>query len=156
MSTALLDVTSDINVALWFATHDWNSGSPSREGVKRVVYRFDTQRLDHCCAEYNAIAKEAAIATGIAPPPPCFLITLDDIPQSFACRPARQSGGSIYGLDQLSLIDLLVRGEALQIFEFLIDLEMPEVGGLTSSFLAPADDPFLELVEEFKSSHPGL
>jgi hypothetical protein len=54
------------------------------------------------------------------------------------------------------LIDLLVRGEALQIFEFLIDLEMPEVGGLTSSFLAPADDPFLELVEEFKSSHPGL
>ena len=47
LATALVDVTDDARVALWFATHQWDAKrAPLAAGGQGVVYRFDRQQLN--------------------------------------------------------------------------------------------------------------
>jgi hypothetical protein len=52
LRTHFLDMTSDWQAAIWFATHDWTTGT-YRAGGDGVIYRFDVQNLIKAQDEAN-------------------------------------------------------------------------------------------------------
>lgn len=142
LATALVDLTDDCRVALWFATNEWEPARPPpASDSEGVVYRFDRQQLEHALDAYFMSSRLEAIEQGLVPPPPFFVQPIADIPPDCALRPSRQRGYSVYGLDQMRLIQFILEREICAVFTFAHG-RAPALGPIDRDYLVPQDDPF--------------
>jgi hypothetical protein len=117
VSTALVDVTFDYEIAAWFATHGWMSSDSKLTG-SGVIYRLNLPLLQKAFAFYTETSRQQARAENRAPTPPLFIEDIRDIPETFAARPSRQRGASVYGFDQIGVLELARTFEMIEVFEF--------------------------------------
>jgi hypothetical protein len=94
-------------------------------------------------------SRKRAEEDGRPPTPEFFLEDIRAIPESFAMRPSRQSGASVYGFDQLDVLRLAQDHGAVEAFLFPHGVVPPSLGHITQNFLTPPNDPFLKVVEKF-------
>lgn len=142
LATALVDVTDDCRVALWFATHEWDATRPPPAvGTEGVVYRFDRKQLGHALEAQFLTTLAFALGKGLPPPPPFFVQPIADIPESCARRPGRQRGFSVYGFDQAQLLQFILEREICAVFTFAHG-PAPALGPIDRDYLVPQDDPF--------------
>jgi hypothetical protein len=148
ISTALVDLTSDIQVAAWFATHFW--GSDDRPTGEGVIYRFEVAKIHAVLEEITVLMRNNAVAQGIGIPPPLFLESVCHIPVDFALRPSRQAGFSVFGFDQINLLKLLEETGAFEVFRFPHEANTPYLAHVDREYLTPSkDDPFFEVLASF-------
>lgn len=150
LATALVDVTDDVNVALWFATHEWNARQPlPAAGSEGVVYRFDREQLEHALKAQFLSMLRWALEKRLPPPPPFFVQEIANIPASCALRPARQRGFSVYGFDQKDLVQFITERRICEVFTFAHGA-IPDLGIINRDYLAPAQDPFDAVLAEWR------
>jgi hypothetical protein len=149
VSTSLTDVTFDYRVAAWFATNSWEERDPAPTGIG-VIYRLNVSLLEKAFPFYTNISRNRASANKLAPTPPLFIEDIRGIPESFAARPVRQAGASIYGFDQVELLKLAQDFNMIEAFEFP-HAGTPDLGRMSREYLIPSKDPFLPVVEGFKT-----
>lgn len=114
----MVDVSTSIGAAAWFATRDWESGkvAGSNDGSPGVIYRFDAGKI----AGYM----DRHIAGPGAMPPPALhafgVFGLADIASrfSFLDRPRLQRGGSLLGMENVVTHFLMLMNDAVEVFPF--------------------------------------
>ena len=144
VSTALLDVTSSLPVAAWFATQPWNPGSPPPQEGLGVIYRFDLGLLLRAATAWHRVMIRWAYEEKRLPPPEPFVQSLRLVPSSFAARPTRQHGLSIYGTDNDYVLSRAEQMGAIGAFLFPHTQDAPVVVGRRE--ITPPDDPFLDFL----------
>jgi hypothetical protein len=150
LATALVDVTDDARVALWFATHQWDATrSPPAPGSEGVVYRFDREQLNAALEAQFLSMLAWALKEGLAPAPPLFVQEIADIPQGCALRPSRQRGFSIYGFDQMQLVQFIIARGICEIFTF-VHGAVPALDPIDRDYLVPKEDPFDVVLAEWR------
>ena len=150
IATALVDVTFSIDVALWFATNPWKENERHPSKGPGVVYRFDRPGLEKLFAIYYEDVRERSVQQRILPPPRLFIADIRDIPKSCALRPNRQQGASIYGFDQIAILDYAERYDLIHVFEFSNGATTMGDDLPIRDYLIPLEDPFLELTKDFE------
>jgi len=147
--STMLDVTKSPDVAVWFASHNWDGTSvgshPDNHGI---IYRFNAPRIQD-------VVQQELLAEGKNDMPTLRnfgLFGLADIsvmPPAVAARPSAQSGGSLFGLENAFLHLLLwisnqegVTVEALTFPHRDTDVHATT---LTKPDLCPVDDPALSV-----------
>jgi hypothetical protein len=142
IATALVDLTDDVRVALWFAVHAWDAmRPPPAAGSEGVVYRFDRKQLEAALEAQSLTMFRWALEQRRPPPPPFFVQEIADIPESCALRPSRQRGLSVYGFDQMQLIQFIIARGICEIFTFVHGVA-PALGPIDRDYLVPKEDPF--------------
>lgn len=147
LPTTMVDITSSLDVASWFATHSWTDGCPYAEG-EGVIYRFDKNLIR------RIIQKELheSFVPKIAQMEACALYGISDIRDmdiAYGARPKAQHGGSIFGLEN-SLLYLTMNianfktqynsGDAFSAHVFPIRKDAATSLGLSKNDLAPPGD----------------
>jgi len=153
--TALLDLTSDPDVAAWFATNLWGA-PPQPQPLKGdgVIYRFNMQTLLAGVFFYNqTLESESGADIYKAPPDRAFVQRLDPIPAAFALRPVRQEAVVVSGFDVFSFVQQFEVAGEIDAFMFPHREDQLSRWPLKHSreYLTPPDDPFLDLKREFES-----
>lgn len=141
--SSMVDVTSSIGVALWFATHEWSTGHRVVDPAGRgVIYRFrDVNSLLRQVEGHlsNDLAREVVARTGTYG---CADLSKLGVP---AERARRQSGGAVFGLESL-LVGLVLAG-LVDVYEFsLQDDVLTSTVPRNKEELAPSDDPYAPLL----------
>jgi hypothetical protein len=150
LATALVDVTDDIHVALWFATHEWDANRPPpAAGNEGVVYRFDRKQLEAALEAQFLTMLKWAWENRKPPAPPLFVQEIADIPESCALRPGRQRGFSVYGFDQKLLLQFIIERGICEIFTFAHGA-IPDLGIIDRDYLVPTEDPFDAVLAEWR------
>jgi len=150
LATALVDLTDDVRVALWFATNEWDATRPSpAEGREGVVYRFDREQLDQALEAQSLSMLAWALEKRLPPAPPLFVQEIAHIPESCALRPSRQRGYSVYGFDQMQLVQFIVARGICEIFTF-VHGAAPALGSIDRDYLVPKQDPFNAVLAEWR------
>lgn len=114
----MVDVSSSIDAATWFATRDWSSGAVagSHDGSPGVIYRIDAHKvlgiLDKHINGPGALAPEAMQTVG--------MFGLSDISERFELlqRPRAQEGGSLLGMENVVTHFLMHLHDAMTVFSF--------------------------------------
>lgn len=147
--SVMVDITRDIDTAVWFATRDWETGHLVRHpGEQGVIYRFDESKIrflvktvfQHSTSDVRNFG-----AFGIA-----------DISSRFAGiadRPRAQQGGSLLGMENLIVNFLLCEYGAIEIFSFDHDHVSGEETAKILEDICPPGDPGETLFVSGKS-HP--
>lgn len=145
----LVDVTLDPNVALWFATNEWNEAALPPTDGRSVVYRFECAAMLRNLTFWHTVASYHALKHHTLPPPRFALQSIADLPQLFACRPARQQGASISGFSLFAMYAMAHYVKFIDVFEFDPGGPAPELYPVYRGYLMPDEDPFLSLLGEF-------
>lgn len=114
----MVDVSSSIDAATWFATRDWSSGAlaGSHDGSCGVIYRIDAHKilgiLDKHINGSGALAPPVMQAVG--------MFGLSDISERFEFlqRPRAQKGGSLLGMENVVTHFLMHLHDAMTVFTF--------------------------------------
>jgi hypothetical protein len=149
MDTGLLDATSSIAVALWFATHDFKSGA-YRSRESGVIYRIRPAQLERAQEWLEALPEHEGQFDA-------RMIDLGDTPESIAPRAVRQQGWSLVGWEHPRLVIKMVTGGGLERFVFPIGPAPCPLNSLTREWLVPhpQQDPVRALFEIFWTYQPG-
>lgn len=130
----MVDVSTSIGAAVWFATRDWESGNVagSSDGSPGVIYRFDAGKIAGLIARHIA-------GPGATPPPALHafgVFGLADIANRFDFleRPRLQHGGSLLGMENVITHLLMLMNDAIEVFPF----DQASVTGRETAF--DADD----------------
>jgi hypothetical protein len=114
----MIDVTKDIDCAIWFATHEWDTGelAGSADGSPGVIYRFDRAKI----AE---LMQNHLTGPGAMPPPAITSMGIfghADISEQFDFlkRPRAQQGGSLLGMENFLTHFLIKLYGGATVFEF--------------------------------------
>jgi hypothetical protein len=145
----LVDVTLDPNVALWFAINEWNEAAPQPDSGHSVVYRFDCAAMLRNLTFWHTVASYHALKHRTLPPPRFALQSIADLPQLFACRPARQQGASISGFSPFAMYAMAHYVKFIDVFEVARGGPPPELYPVYRGYLMPDEDPFLALLGAF-------
>jgi hypothetical protein len=146
MDTGLLDATSSVSVALWFATHDFETGR-YRARDAGVIYRIDRQCLGRGQEWLRTHPDDDWRFDAQA-------IDIRDTPGSIAPRAARQQGWSVTGLEHPRLLIRLVADGGLQAYTFSTGLTPSAANPLRREDLVPSQDPVASLFTRFWSPPP--
>jgi len=114
----MIDVSKDVDTAVWFATRDWKTGeiTKSSDGSPGVIYRFDAQKIktmmDQSVNGPGAMAPLLVQTLGV--------FGLADISNSFNFlgRPQAQKGGSLLGMENILTHFLIGMQRAAEVFLF--------------------------------------
>ena len=138
--SVMIDVSKDIDIAIWFATRDWNTGAlaGSRDGSPGAIYRFDADRI-------SAMMDHSISGPGATPPVMVQIMGifgLADISGMFPFlqRPRLQQGGSLLGMENIVTHLLLQMHEAAEVFPFDHDSVRGDEIGLSAEDIRPSQD----------------
>jgi hypothetical protein len=148
MDTGLLDATSSISVALWFATHDFKNGA-YRSGESGVVYRIATAQLKEAQQWLEDLPEHEGAFDA-------RMIDLSDTPETIAPRAVRQRGWSLVGWEHPRLIIKMVAGGGLYRYIFPTGPAPCSLNSLTREWLVPPpqQDPVRTLFDMFWTDQP--
>jgi len=141
METGLLDATSSVHVALWFATHDFRSGAYSIDN-QSIIYRIDLEKLK----EVEQWTMDLPEHEGKFD---AFSVDIRDTPENVAPRAVRQQGWSLVGWEHPRLVAKMVAKGGLTQYLFPTGATPSRMNSLQHSFLAPGDDLMRQLFERF-------
>jgi hypothetical protein len=119
LPSTMVDFTWSWDSALWFATHHWR-GDPATEG-EGVVYRVDIGRLNRLVEAFFAPGTyhyRERVLNGIIG---CADIAHGD--PALGLRPLRQSGLSLFGLENSFVYLMMTMEEAWSAFVFPLDVQ---------------------------------
>lgn len=148
MDTGLLDATSSIAVALWFATHDFQKGA-YRAHSHSVLYRIDRRLLLEAEEWFRTIPEHEgqfdAATTDIR-----------DTPASIAPRASRQQGWSLAGWDHPRMVIRMAASNGIVRYDFPTAEAACAENRLHLEWLAPPveADPMRAIFERFWPSQP--
>lgn len=148
LKTGYLDATSNPMVALWFATHDFQTYQPLGDGPA-VVYRIDFGLLERAFAEVNAEQKWTGEDA-------CRASDIRATPQALAPRAAAQQGWSLIHFESPSLQIRLAQLKALHRFEFPRGTATDWRGRLAPHGFRPQPDPMVGVFEGLRSGRIPL
>lgn len=152
--TALLDFTYEPGIAAWFATNEWNAPpQPRALDGEGVIYRIDAAGLRAGTAAFNRVFQSRADANPYQPPPDqTFVQDLRGIPAAFASRPQRQRGAVVWAFADPRFLQVLYGTDMVRAFIFphAADETSHWPLGFEREHLKPTNDPFDDLVSEFK------
>jgi hypothetical protein len=140
LHSGMVDITTDPEVALWFASHKWD-GTPVRfEEPSVVVYRFDSQSLTH--AFQKEFFQQTPARLDIQRAGMFGVVRSADF-EFEILRLNRQKGGAVMGLENSLSWYIIDTYSSVDIFTS----PPPEnqKSGLTLDHLAPRADPLIEL-----------
>jgi hypothetical protein len=141
LSTALIDLTEDIDVAIWFATNEWRACRPKPDNGFGCVYRFDLPRLAKVLTNYRLQKnQELASLPGFNRVPAFFVRRLSNIISGGALRPAHQRGASVFGFDQPLVLLTIAQYAIVEVFEFEHGPHDLDLGKVDREYIIPADD----------------
>lgn len=113
--SAMVDFSASLEVAAWFATHEWNSGNILDDGQRGVVYRINSAALSSILAKEfstknfpDALKVRANCLYGVA--------DISHLSSDYGKRPGAQFGASIFGLEN-SLLYFLSHLSTNDVFE---------------------------------------
>lgn len=141
----MVDVSTSVGAAVWFATRDWTSGeiAGSSGGSPGVIYRFDATKIADILRRHvdgpGAMPPSAMQALGV--------FGLADIATrfSFLDRPRAQHGGSLLGMENVVTHFLMHINDAVEAFPF----DHTSVTGRETSFeqadICPPNDRGVEI-----------
>jgi len=84
IATALVDITYDPNVSMWFAINKWNQAEDRPTEGTGVIYRMDKEKIDYILFLHSEKNKQIALDNHWATPPDYFLTDIRTIPAEFA------------------------------------------------------------------------
>lgn len=146
MRTHFLDLTSDWQVALWFASHDW-SGNYIPEG-DGVIYQFRLKEL--CLAEQAA--NDALQFTN--PKDKFRHVDIRDTPTILAPRAEAQRGFSLINVESPHLVQAMIQQSAIEVLVFPRGAQPSPDNSWTKDALVPSPDEMSELFDECKGGKP--
>jgi hypothetical protein len=141
LRTHLMDWSSDWEVALWFATHQWANGNYV-QGGDAVIYQIDVQALGQAEIEAN----QALNLT--TPSQMCRHVDIRDTPPILAPRALAQRGFSIAGLESPHFLQSLIRSKGLAVHVFPRGVIPSKLNCLTKVQLVPPLDQMSALFAE--------
>jgi len=138
--TGYLDASSNMQVALWMATHDFDTGDFLGAGV-RVIYRICRQRLSETELYFNTVHRlsgDRAVRH----------VFIGDTPEEIAPRASAQQGWSIIGFDDAEVLRELIGGGGIRAFCFTSS-DTPSGYNLDANLIKPPNDRMVELFGEY-------
>lgn len=143
-ASCMIDITSNPDVAVWFATHSW-SGEPVVGDREAVVYRFDADAVNAALQKEllaETPAQLAIYSTGFI-----GLVDIGHLSPAFGLRPQRQFGGSILGLENSSALYVMDVHCAIEVFTFPVASGPRTQVFQSKEELAPTGDPLLKVFD---------
>jgi hypothetical protein len=153
LGSVMVDMTSEVDVAVWFATHRFASGEVARadHDGRGVIYRFDAEVIKQFippAVNIGAQTRGAFPFGSLAAPAGLIGMTdIADLDNAYGKRPRAQAGGSILGLEN-SMVYLQKdpRG-ALEVFTFPLATVTGRETLLDKETLCPLDDPSAKILD---------
>jgi hypothetical protein len=146
MDTGLLDATSSIPVALWFASHSFRSGEYlSRK--ESIIYRIDRFLLREVEQWAAALPEHDGEFDATS-------IDIRDTPQDVAPRAYRQQGWSLVGWDHPRLMIRMVATGGLTQYCFRTGAVPSRMNALEHEYVVPSADPVRAIFEKFWTHQP--
>lgn len=140
METGLLDASSSLAVALWFASHEFQSGT-YKTGNQGVIYRIDQTRLEEAERWIRQLPGHESFDA-------CS-VDIRDTPESVAPRAVRQQGWSLVGWEHPRLLIKMVACGGLTQHVFRTGAAPSAFNDLSRGSLVPADDVMAQLFGRF-------
>jgi hypothetical protein len=137
--SCMIDITSNPDVAVWFASHSWSGEPVTLQGQDGVVYRFHADKINK--ALHKELMAETPAQLAIFATALLGLVDIGCLPEAFGLRPRRQYGGSIMGLENSVAMYIMDVYEAIETFTFPLSTVTGKETALTKEDLAPPDDP---------------
>ena len=145
--SVMIDVSTDMAVATWFATHHFSTGDlvDTHTDALGVMYRFDADAIKTFPQQWDNIAARQGNSFALhSVRGPAGLVGIKDIAEmdvAFGLRPRAQAGGSILGLENSAfyLYDDLAR--AIEVFTFPISSVTGRETPLEREDICPRNDP---------------
>jgi hypothetical protein len=146
MDTGLLDATSSSEVALWFATHEFQSGLYRRcaNAVLYLINRDGLREVEDWLRDIPEHEGEFDAAT----------VDIRSTPLTFALRASRQQGWSLVGWDHPRLVIKMVAKGFLVRCDFATGNGPSAANGLSRDYLVPTADPMALLFGHFWNQQP--
>jgi hypothetical protein len=150
--TCLLDLTHSARIAAWFATNPWTVNDPVPKSGTGVIYRFDLLRLESILEDLSSQRFLQFVEREIMPPPRFFIVDISTIPHEMARRPHNQQGLSLYGADQLDVLQYAFGRGAVEAFTFRHSSKPYHDPRSNRGSLRPENDPFGAVVQRFEAA----
>lgn len=147
-NTAYLDASSDYQVALWMATHNFNTGL-YESGKDRVIYRIDRSKLIAAEMVVNAIPEIADRSRDLH----CQHVSIMDTPSLLAARASRQRGWSLMNTESPFLIVELINSGGIEAFTF-DSASKSARNSLSASDVTPSEPVIHALFEQYAVKAP--
>ena len=148
--SVMVDLTSSIDVAVWFASHAWSGQVvDSMSDRTGVIYRFD-QRVVNAMLE-KELQSQGTAAHAIRKAGLFGLIDISEMESEFGLRPQRQSGASLLGLENsilFALLDVYQADGAIDVFTFPLSSVDGTETSLAKADLCPSGDPVVTVFDE--------
>lgn len=145
--STMVDVTKNVDVAAWFASHKWLQDEPirSKDGVG-VIYRFDRVKLNECLAK--ELLAQTAAAQRIRDVSLLGFADISGLDGSFAPRAFLQEGGSLFGFENSIATLMVFAYEAVEVFVFQHEnTEGDETSVSRWDDLCPQSDPLRQIFD---------
>jgi FRG domain len=146
MDTGLLDATTSVPVALWFATHDFATGS-YRANDSAILYRIDREGLRRVEAWLRNIPEHEGKFDAAS-------VDIRDTPPMIALRASRQQGWSLVGWDHPRLVIRMAAERLITRCDFCTGSAPTAVNCLTREYITPGKDPMAKLFAIFWQKRP--
>jgi hypothetical protein len=147
LGSVMVDITNDVEVAVWFATHLFGSGDLARSepDERGVIYRFNAESIQKFvppAVEVGAREPSRFPFGSLAGPAGLIGITdIADLDGVYGKRPKAQAGGSILGLENSSVYLQADLRDAIEVFTFPLSTITGRETSLKKEDLCPPDDP---------------
>lgn len=147
--SVMVDLTSSVDVAVWFSSHNWSGQLMNSSDKLGVIYRFDQSIVN---AMLEKELQEQGTAAHLVRKAGLFgLIDISAMETDFGLRPQRQAGASLLGLENsitFMLLDAYKAAGAIDVFTFPLRSADGKETKLSKERLCPADDPVLAVFDE--------
>jgi len=143
----MVDITDDVDVAVWFATHLFSTGElvRSEHDDRGVIYRFNAAAIEKFvppAVDVGARDPSKFPFGSLAGAAGLIGITdIADLDTAYGKRPKAQSGGSILGLENSTVYLQTDLREAIAVFTFPLSTVTGHETSLDKEDLCPPDDP---------------
>jgi hypothetical protein len=161
LGSVMVDITKEIDVAVWFATHRFASGDVVRgdHDERGVIYRFDAEvikRFVPPAVEVGPRDPGTFPFGSLAGPAGLIGITdIADLDSAYGKRPKAQAGGSILGLENSTVyLQGDLRG-AIEVFTFPLSTATGRETSLDKESLCPRDDPSAKILDPASAKEAG-
>ena len=161
LGSVMVDITNEVDVAVWFATHLFGTGElvRSEHDDRGVIYRFNAETIQKFvppAVEVGARDPSRFPFGSLAGPAGLIGITdIADLDSVYGKRPKAQAGGSILGLENSTVYLQADLREAIEVFTFPLSTVTGRETSLNKEDLCPPDDPSGKVLSPASASETG-
>ena len=142
--STMVDITSNVDVAVWFASHKWSGDrATGRAKDTGVIYRFNANNINKCLTK--ELENETPTALAISRSGLLGLTDISNMGNDFGRRPKAQFGGSIFGMENSIVYLLLDVYEAMEVFTFPLNSILGNEAPINKADLCPSQDSLLDV-----------